>query len=106
MTGLSQTFAALGDETRRAILAQLMEGEVPVSDLAKQHDMTLTGVSNHLRVLNEAGLLIVEKRGRTRFCRINSRALKDASDWLDDYRSFWTRQLDNMAQVLTNRDEA
>ncbi|MEP1931451.1 MAG: metalloregulator ArsR/SmtB family transcription factor [Roseibium sp.] len=106
MTGLSQTFAALGDETRRAILAQLMEGEVPVSDLAKHHDMTLTGVSNHLRVLNEAGLLIVEKRGRTRFCSINSRALKDASDWLDDYRSFWTHQLDNMAQVLTNRDEA
>lgn len=102
---LDQTFAALGDETRRAILARLRQGELPVSALAKQYDMTLTGVSNHIRVLNEAGLLIVEKRGRTRHCRINPRAFRDASIWLDDYREFWGRQLENMAHVLTDMDE-
>jgi len=102
---LNQTFTALGDETRRAILAQLIEGEAPISDLAKSFDMTLTGVSNHVRVLSEAGLLSVEKRGRTRHCSINPQALKNASDWFEDYRSFWMRQLDNMAEVLREMDK-
>lgn len=105
MGTLNQTFAALGDETRRAILAQLIEGEVPISDLAKSFDMTLTGVSNHVRVLSEAGLLSVEKRGRSRHCSINPLALKDASNWFEDYRSFWTRQLDNMVEVLRGMEE-
>ena len=105
MRTLNQTFTALGDETRRAILAKLLEGETSVSELAMQHDMTLTGVSNHVRVLNEAGLVIVEKRGRTRHCSIDPTALKDASDWLDDYRSFWVRQLDNMAEIMKDLDK-
>lgn len=105
MRTLNQTFTALGDETRRAILARLMVGEVPVSDLAKSFDMTLTGVSNHVRVLNEAGLVSVEKRGRTRHCSLNPHALRDASDWLEDYRTFWMRQLDNMAEVLREAEK-
>lgn len=105
MRTLNQTFTALGDETRRGILAQLIEGEAPISDLAKSFDMTLTGVSNHVRVLSEAGLLYVEKRGRTRYCRLNPQALQDASDWLEDYRNFWMRQLDNMAEVLREVEE-
>lgn len=100
MGTLDQTFTALGDDTRRRILAQLIEGEVQISDLAKSFDMTLTGVSNHIRVLSEAGLLSVEKRGRTRHCSLNPEALQDASDWFEDYRNFWMRQLDNMAEVL------
>lgn len=105
MPTLNQTFAALGDDTRRAILAQLRTGEAPVSELARQHDMTLTGVSNHIRVLEGAGLLTVEKRGRKRHCRINPGALKDASDWLADYRAFWADQLENMAHVLKDMDD-
>lgn len=105
MDGLNQTFAALSDDTRRTILARLMEGEAPLSELAKPFDMSLTGVSNHMRVLSEAGLVIVEKRGRTRHCRINAQALKEASDWLDDYCGFWGRQLDNMALVLKDMEK-
>lgn len=105
MNSLDQTFTALGDETRRAILGQLLKGETPVSELAKHHDMTLTGVSNHIRVLSEAGLVHIEKRGRTRHCSINPVALKAASDWLKDYRSFWLRQLENMGRVLREMDE-
>lgn len=104
MPALDQTFSALSDVTRRAILAQLIEGEQPISELAKQHNMTLTGVSNHIRVLNDAGLLTLEKRGRTRYCSINPEGLKDASEWFDDYRSFWVKQFDNMAQVLAKKD--
>lgn len=105
MNTLNLTFTALGDETRRAILGQLLNGEMPISELAKAHDMTLTGVSNHIRVLSDAGLVTVEKRGRSRHCSINPAALNVASDWLEDYRSFWMRQLDNMAQVLGGMDK-
>lgn len=100
MVHLNETFAALSDETRRAILARLMRGETPLSELAEPFDMSLTGVSNHVRVLSDAGLLNVEKRGRTRYCSLNAQALKAADDWFDDYRGFWAHQLDNMAQVL------
>ncbi len=101
MKNLDATFAALSDETRRAILARLMEGEARLSDLAAPFDMTQTAVTKHVRVLSDAGLLVVEKRGRTRHCRLNARAMKEASDWLSDYQSFWTQQFDNLAQHLT-----
>lgn len=97
MSNLDATFAALSDETRRAILARLIQGEVRLSDLAEPFDMTQTAVSKHVRVLSNAGLLVVEKRGRTRHCRLNASAMKDASDWFTDYETFWTQQFDNLA---------
>ena len=104
MKNLDTTFAALSDETRRAILAQLMLGEARLSDLAAPFEMSQTAVSKHVRVLSNAGLLVVEKRGRTRHCRLNAGVLKEASDWLADYQSFWTRQFDNLAQVLVGQE--
>ena len=105
MRNLDTTFAALSDETRRAILEQLMQGEARLSDLAEPFDMSQTAVSKHVRVLSNAGLLVVEKRGRTRHCRLNARVMKDASDWLADYQSFWTQQFDNLAQHLVGQGE-
>ena len=105
MEHLDTTFAALGDETRRAILGQLIQGEVRLSDLALPFDMTQTAVSKHVRVLSNAGLVVVEKRGRTRHCRLNANRMKDASDWLAGYRSFWTQQFDNLAQHLARPGE-
>lgn len=105
MENLDTTFAALSDTTRRAILGRLMHGEARLSDLAEPFDMSLTAVSKHVRVLSQAGLLTVEKRGRTRHCRLDARALKNASDWLSGYRSFWAQQFDNLAQVLAERDQ-
>ncbi len=100
MENLNKVFAALSDETRRAILGQLMQGEARLSDLAAPFNMTQTAVSKHVRVLSDAGLLVMEKRGRTRHCRLNATGMKDASDWLADYQTFWTRQFDNLAQHL------
>ena len=100
MENLDTTFAALSDETRRAILLQLMQGEARLSDLAEPFDMTQTAVSKHVRVLSNAGLVVVEKRGRIRHCRLNARGMKNAFDWLADYQSFWTQQFDNLAQHL------
>lgn len=105
MENLDTTFAALSDGTRRAILARLMQGESRLCDLAEPFDMSQTAVSKHVRVLSDAGLLIVEKRGRTRHCRINAEPMKQATDWLIDYQAFWTRQFDNLAQYLAARGE-
>ena len=101
MQNLDTTFAALSDTTRRAILEQLMrQGETRLSDLAAPFAMSQTAVSKHVRVLSNAGLLVVEKRGRTRHCRLNASVMKAAFDWLADYQSFWTRQFENLGQIL------
>ena len=105
MGNLDTIFAALSDETRRAILEQLMQGEARLTDLAEPFDMTQTAVSKHVRVLSNAGLLVVEKRGRTRHCRLNAGVMKEASDWLADYQSFWTQQFDNLAQHLVGQGD-
>ena len=100
MENLDSTFAALSDGTRRAILQQLAQGEARLSDLAKPFDMSQPAVSKHVRVLSDAGLVIVEKRGRSRHCRLDASRMKDASEWLLDYHAFWTRQFDNLARHL------
>lgn len=103
MDTLDSTFAALSDKTRRAILGRLMHGEARLSDLAAPFDMSLTAVSKHVRVLNDAGLVVIEKRGRTRHCRLNADALEEASDWLVDYKAFWTQRLDGLGLHLAKR---
>lgn len=105
MGNLDATFAALSDETRRAILEQLMQGEARLSDLAEPFEMSQTAVSKHVRVLSNAGLLVVEKRGRTRHCRLNMGPMKVATDWLVDYQAFWTRQFGNLAQHFAGEEE-
>jgi len=101
---LDTTFAALSDATRRSILQQLTLGESRLSDLAEPFAMTQTAVSKHVQVLSDAGLLTVEKRGRTRHCRLNATVLKEASDWLQDYESFWNNQFKQMADFF-NREK-
>jgi DNA-binding transcriptional ArsR family regulator len=103
MQNLDATFAALSDGTRRAILATLMEGEARLSDLAAPFSMSQTAVSKHVRVLSDAGLVVVEKRGRTRHCRLNADAMRGADEWLSDYRSFWIQQFDNLSKHLNER---
>ena len=105
MTDLSATFTALGDETRRAILAQLTRGEARLSDLAAPLPMTQTAVSKHVRVLQKAGLVEIEKRGRTRHCRLNASGFRAASRWLADYESFWTSRLHQLRAHLEDSRE-
>jgi len=102
---LDQTFAALSDATRRAIVARLAEGELPLSALADPFDMSLTAVSKHVRVLSDAGLVAIEKRGRTRHCRLQAAPMKDAADWLAFYRRFWEDQFDALARHLAAKEK-
>lgn len=102
--GLDATFAALSDGTRRAILGRLRGGERSLSELAAPFAMSQTAVSKHVRVLEEAGLVAVEKRGRTRHCRLTAAPLQGVAGWIEDYQAFWTGQLDALGAFLTQED--
>ncbi len=99
---LSSTFNALADPTRRAMLAKLSQGETNVSDLAKPFlkKMSLPAISKHLKVLEDAGLIIKTREAQWRPCRINGEALKDVSDWMEQYRFFWEESFDRLDEYL------
>ncbi len=100
MPDLDQTFAALSDGTRRAIIARLALGETSLSDLADPFEMSQTAVSKHVRVLSDAGLVSVIKRGRTRYCTLEAAPMKAATDWLETYQRFWTGNFDALARHI------
>lgn len=104
MSDLNAVFGALGDETRRAILARLLAGETRLSDLAAPFDMSQTAVSKHVRVLSDAGLVAVEKKGRVRYCRLTATPMRDAADWLTDYAAFWGANFEQLGRHLA-KDE-
>jgi len=97
---LGATFAALADPTRRAILARLAAGETSVSELAQPFAMSLPAVSKHLKVLERAGLIARGRAAQWRPCRLEAGPLKDAADWLEDYRSFWEQSFDRLENYL------
>jgi DNA-binding transcriptional ArsR family regulator len=97
---LDFTFNALADPTRRAILASLVMGRASVSQLAEPHKMSLPAVMKHLTVLERAGLIRQEKEGRVRQCRLVFHPLKQANDWIAQYRSFWEAQFDSLGRYL------
>lgn len=97
---LDAVFSALADPTRRAILGRLAAGELTVGELAEPFDMSLPAVSKHLRVLERAGLLVQEKDGRIRRCRLDAEPLKEAAEWIGHYRQFWEEQFDQLSAFL------
>jgi DNA-binding transcriptional ArsR family regulator len=97
---LSVTFAALADPTRRAILARLAQGEATVTELAKPFDLSLPGVSKHLKVLQRAGLITQSRSAQWRPCRLEGSRLKEASDWVGEYRRFWDESFERLEAVL------
>lgn len=97
---LSATFAALADPTRRAILAHLAKGEASVTELAQPFQMSLPAISKHLNVLERAGLIVRGREAQWRPCRLEAEALKDAADWIEQYRQFWEESLDRLDDYL------
>jgi DNA-binding transcriptional ArsR family regulator len=100
MDALSQTFSALADPTRRAILARLATGTATVSELAEPFDMSLPAVSRHLRVLTDAGLIERHTEAQWRRCELRGEGLRAAADWMEFYRKFWEAQLDRLDAFL------
>ena len=97
---LSTTFAALADPTRRAILARLSRGQATVTELAKPFDVTLPGISKHLKVLERAGLVARGRNAQWRPCRLRARPLKDVAHWVEHYRRFWEESFDRLDEYL------
>ena len=104
--GLSTTFAALADPTRRAILARLSSGEASVTELAEPFDMSLPAVSKHLKVLERAGLIARSREAQWRRCRLEAAPLRNVSDWLEDYREFWEQRFDRLEAYLAELQQA
>ena len=98
--GVHGLFAALGDPTRYAIVEQLCERPASVSELAKPFDMSMPAVSKPLRVLEHAGLIARSRDGQLRPCRLMAGPLKDANEWLEDYRRFWEASFDRLSAYL------
>jgi DNA-binding transcriptional ArsR family regulator len=97
---LSATFAALADPTRRAILARLAAGETSVTQLAAPFTMSLPAISKHLKVLERAGLIARGREAQWRPCRLKAGPLRNAADWLEDYRHFWEQSFDRLDDYL------
>lgn len=99
-SALDLAFYALSDPTRRAVVSRLVDGEAPVSVLAEPFEMALPSFAQHLRVLEGAGLITTEKRGRSRWCRLARPRIDEAADWLETERRRWADRLDRLEAYL------
>jgi DNA-binding transcriptional ArsR family regulator len=97
---LDASFAALSDVTRGGVLEQLGRAEASITDLAEKFNMTLTGMKKHVGVLERAGLVVTEKVGRVRTCKIGPHRLQEATAWLEKYRQLWAARFDELDRVV------
>lgn len=102
---IENTFSALSDPTRRAVVQTLSNGPATVSQLASPFSMALPSFTQHLGVLESAGLIVSRREGRTRICSLNAKALQDAEDWLASYRRQWEDRLDRLEAHLAKAKE-
>lgn len=100
---LDRTLGAISDPTRRQILDRLGRGPASISELARPFAMSLTGIKKHVRILEEADLVVTEKVGRTRHCRLGRSRLDDAVDWIGLYRKQWEHRLDGLEAYFEER---
>ena len=106
---LDVSFAALSDVTRRGVLEQLGRADASITDLADKFHMTLTGMKKHVGVLEQAGLVITEKVGRVRTCKLGLRGLEKEAAWIESYRQLWAArfdELDNLVEELKQKEKA
>jgi DNA-binding transcriptional ArsR family regulator len=97
---LSNTFLALSDPTRRAILSQLSRGELSVSELSKPFAISASAITKHLKILQRAGLISQGRQAQWRPCKLEAKALEEVSEWVDQYRLFWEERLDRLDAYL------
>jgi len=97
---LDLVFSALADPTRRQILSMLLEDDMAVTDVAEPFGMSLAAISKHLAILNRAGLISQEKRGRVKWCKVEPHALRDASIWMEGFGQFEAVNLDDLERFL------
>jgi DNA-binding transcriptional ArsR family regulator len=99
-TRLDASFAALSDATRRGVLEQLGRADASITELAEKFHMTLTGMKKHVGVLEQTGLVITEKVGRVRTCKLGPRRLEEETVWIERYRQIWDLRFDELDKVV------
>ncbi|MEN3338574.1 MAG: hypothetical protein V7647_2250 [Acidobacteriota bacterium] len=107
-TQFDTSFAALSDVTRRGVLEQLARADASITDLAGKFHMTLTGMKKHVGVLEQAGLVITEKVGRVRTCKLGAGRLEEEAAWIERYRRLWEArfdELDNIVEELKRKEK-
>jgi DNA-binding transcriptional ArsR family regulator len=97
---LDTSFAALSDATRRGVLEQLGRADASITDLAEKFHMTLTGMKKHVDVLEQAGLVMTEKVGRVRTCKLGPRRLQEETAWIERHRQLWASRFDALDKVV------
>ena len=97
---LDASFSALSDATRRGVLEQLGRADASITDLAEKFDMTLTGMKKHVGVLEQAGLVVTEKVGRVRTCRLGQRRLEQEAAWIEKYHQLWAARFDELDKII------
>ena len=103
-TSLNQTYAAIADPTRRAILIRLMQSEARVTELAEPFDISLNAVSKHLRVLERAQLIRRTIKGRDHYLSVNIEPLQEAAEWIETYQQFWEKRMDALEIFLVKKN--
>jgi DNA-binding transcriptional ArsR family regulator len=98
--GFDASFAALSDVTRRGVLEQLGRADASITELADRFQMTLTGMKKHVGVLEQAGLVITEKIGRVRTCKLGPRRLEEEAAWIEKYRQLWDARFDELDRIV------
>lgn len=107
-TRLDDSFAALSDPTRRGVLEQLGRADASITELAEKFHMTLTGMKKHVGVLEQAGLVITQKVGRVRTCKLGARRLEEEAAWIESYRQLWGArfsELDTIVEELKRKEQ-
>jgi DNA-binding transcriptional ArsR family regulator len=100
---LDASFSALSDVTRRGVLEHLGRADASITDLANKYRMTLTGMKKHVAILEQAGLVVTEKVGRVRTCRLGVRRLEEETAWIEKYRMQWDERFDELDRVVRER---
>lgn len=93
-------FQAIADSTRREIIDMLAEKSRPVNEIADRFEISRPAVSKHIKILNECGLVVIRRKGRQRYCRADTRKLKEVMEWAQRYRKFWNERLDALDAAL------
>jgi DNA-binding transcriptional ArsR family regulator len=99
-TRFNASFAALSDATRRGVLEQLGRADASITELAEKFDMTLTGMKKHVGVLEQAGLVVTEKVGRVRTCKLGLCRLEEETAWIERYRQLWDMRFEELDKVV------
>ena len=100
LDSLSLKLQALSDPTRRAILAKLKSGKATVNELAEPFAITLPAISKHIKVLENAGLIIRSRNAQQRPCKLSTGGLKEVDDWMNNYREMWEQRLDRLENYI------